>query len=42
VINMDNGFGSNYHVVYNGLDYPNVLIQTIGGLTTGLSYSFTL
>lgn len=39
---MDDGYGDNFRVVYNGYNYPNVLMYTVGGLTTGLSYSFTL
>lgn len=42
VLNMDDGYESNYKVVYNGKGYPNVLKYTVGGLTTGLSYTFTL
>ena len=42
VINMDDGFGANYRVVYNGKNFPNVLKYTIGGLTTGYTYSFSI
>ncbi len=42
VINMDDGFGANYRVVYNGKGYPNVLKYTVGGLTTGYTYRFTI
>jgi hypothetical protein len=42
VINMDDGFGSNYRVVYYGKNYPNVLKYSIGGLITGYTYGFTL
>ena len=39
---MDDGFGANYRVVYNGKNFPNVLKYKIGGLITGYTYSFTL
>ncbi len=41
-INMDDGNGGNFKNVYYGKNYPNVLKYTIGGLTTGLTYSFKL
>lgn len=42
VLNMDDGYGGVYSVIYNGKNYPNVLKYTITGLTTGLQYRFTL
>ena len=39
---MDDGYGGDYSIIYNGLNYPNVFKYTITGLTTGLSYRFTL
>lgn len=39
---MDDGYGGNYNIIYNGKNYPNVLRYTVTGLTTGLSYRFTL
>ena len=42
VLNMDDGYGSNFRQVYNGKYYPNVLMYTVGGLQTGYSYTFTL
>lgn len=42
LLNMDNGYGGSYTTIYNGLNYPNVFSYTQTGLTTGLTYSFTL
>ncbi len=42
VVNMDDGYGGDYSVIYNGKNYPNVLKYTVTGLTTGLSFRFNL
>ena len=39
---MDDGYGGDYGIIYNGKNYPNVFKYTVTGLTTGLSYRFTL
>lgn len=39
---MDDGYGGDSVVIYNGRNYPNVLKYTISGLTTGLEYQFKL
>jgi len=36
VLYMDDGYGGDYSVIYNGRNYPNVLKYTMSGLTTGL------
>jgi hypothetical protein len=38
---MDDGYGGDYSVIYNGKNYPNVLKYTISGLKTSLTYRFT-
>jgi hypothetical protein len=39
---MDDGYGGDYNVIYNGRNYPNVLKYTVSGLITGLQYNFKL
>ena len=39
---MDDGYGGDYTLVYNGMNYPNVFKYTVTGLSTGLTYYFTL
>ena len=39
---MDDGYGGTLTEVYNGMNYPNVFTYTVTGLTTGLTYYFTL
>jgi len=42
ILNMDDGYGGDFSVIYNGKNYPNVLTYTVYGLNTGLTYRFTL
>jgi len=42
VLKMDDGYGGDFSIIYNGKNYPNVLRYTITGLTTSLPYRFTL
>ena len=37
---MDDGYGGDFTLIYNGQNYPNVLKYTQTGLTTGLKYNF--
>ena len=39
---MDDGYGGDSTLIYNGRNYPNVLKYTVTGLTTGLEYQFKL
>jgi len=42
VLKMDDGYGGDYKIIYNGKNYPNVLRYTMTGLTTSLPYRFTI
>lgn len=42
VLNIDDGFGGDKKVIYDGSNQPNVLQYTASGLITGLSYTFTV
>lgn len=42
ILNIDDGFGGDMAVLYDGSNQPNVLQYTSTGLITGLSYTFTV
>jgi hypothetical protein len=42
VLNADDGLGGDFAVVYNGLNFPNVLKSLVSGLVTARSYKFTI
>jgi hypothetical protein len=42
VLNMDNGKNGNFNQVYIGSNRPDITSYTVGDLTTGLPYRFTV
>ena len=42
ILNIDDGFGGDKTVLYDGSNQPNVLQYTASGLITGLTYTFTV
>lgn len=39
---MDDGDDGDFQMVYNGLNYPNVLKHMVTGLTSGREYKFKI